>query len=525
MSTSVAMPSPRKRAVVAATAVASPLDAAQAKSWFGVGDLIFLVFSIGVLMRARGSMLDDPGLGWHLRNIDAMLAEGGWLTRDPFTVPLADWPWRTNVWLGDLWLWLGWHWGGLDGIAVFTTLVIALTCRWMYAMMVRDGVAWPAAAFWTFLGGLGTSISWTARPNIFSVPLLMYTAWICDRYHRGKCTRRDTLWLLPLLALWANLHGGFLAGIVTIGIALAVELALSIGVPHGKNRAGARRRAKHFALLLAGGVAATCVNPYGWTMYPWIFSLLGNDYFMNNNVEWHSPDFHALGAMRFEFFILALPLAIALSKRRPSLTALAISLAWLHAALSGQRYVALWVVATVPLVARMSMHIPWLANLTARWQTSADMTAMLTATPRPSRWVATAVIALALVGWSRMSEGFASVSQQRIPTRALDDLVSRAEGMVVFHHYNWGGYITWRGWPKVRNWIDDRNEVHGQAHIEEYFLIIDARGSWREKLDRYGVTFVCVPPYKPLAERMAEDEAWIEIYRDNYAVTFQRNSR
>jgi hypothetical protein len=520
MTTAVASPSPRRRAAKRVKAVALP-DVA-AKTWFGAADLIFLVFSLGILQRARGSMLDDPGLGWHLRNIDAMLAHGGWLTHDPFTVPLADWPWRTNVWLGDLWLWLGWHWGGLNGIAVFTTIVIALTCRWMYGMMVRDGVAWPVAAFWTLLGGLGTSISWTARPNIFSVPLLMYTAWICDRYHRGKATRRETLWLLPLFVLWANLHGGFPAGIVTIGVALVVEVALALGIPHSRNRQGARERAKHFAALLVGCLAATCANPYGWTMYPWIFQLLGNDYFMNNNLEWHSPDFHALGAMRYELFILVLPLILAVSKRRPSFVALAISIAWLHAALSGQRYIALWVVVTVPLVARLSMSIPWFADMAARCQITPELRTFITTPPRPSRWVATAAIALALACWSRASGSFAAISPHRIPTQALDELVKRGEGKVIFHHYNWGGYITWRGWPKVRNWIDDRNEVHGQAHIEEYFAMIDARGAWREKLDRYNVSLVCVPPYKAMADRLAEDAAWREVYRDDYAVIYER---
>ena len=33
------------------------------------------------------SLLDDPGLGWHLRNIDAMREQGGWLREDPFGDP------------------------------------------------------------------------------------------------------------------------------------------------------------------------------------------------------------------------------------------------------------------------------------------------------------------------------------------------------------------------------------------------------------------------------------------------------
>src|SRR5687768_15244340 len=78
----------------------------------GVADILFLVVALGMIQRSQGSMLDDPGLGWHIRNIDAMWAAGGWLTHDPFTLPIQEWPWRTNVWLGDLTLWLSWRWAG-----------------------------------------------------------------------------------------------------------------------------------------------------------------------------------------------------------------------------------------------------------------------------------------------------------------------------------------------------------------------------------------------------------------------------
>ena len=43
---------------------------------------------------------------------------------------------------------------------------------------------------------------------------------------------------------------------------------------------------------------------------------------------------------------------------------------------------------------------------------------------------------------------------------------------VVFHSYDWGGYLTWHGGPDFRNWIDDRNEVQGKEHIQEYFAIL-----------------------------------------------------
>ena len=57
--------------------------------WYrpGIADLLFLLVALAVVRGARHSLLDDPGLGWHLRNIDAMREQGGWLREDPFTDP------------------------------------------------------------------------------------------------------------------------------------------------------------------------------------------------------------------------------------------------------------------------------------------------------------------------------------------------------------------------------------------------------------------------------------------------------
>src|SRR3954447_19401778 len=135
-----------------------------------VADLIFLAVMVVVLVNAGKGLLDDPGLGWHLRNLDAMRAEGWWLTRDPFTYPRDAEPpaWYTNQWLGELPLYLGWKLAGLEGIAVVAAVVIASLARLLYRYAIHDGLSWPVALVWTALGTLGTSCSWVARPNLFT---------------------------------------------------------------------------------------------------------------------------------------------------------------------------------------------------------------------------------------------------------------------------------------------------------------------------------------------------------------------
>jgi hypothetical protein len=498
-----------------------------------IADVVFLLVALAALRGAQHSMLDDPGLGWHLRNIDAILQQGGWLTLDSFTQP-RDPPraWYTNQWLGEVPLWLGERWAGLEGIAVVNALVIGLVARCLYRMLIADGLAWPIALLWTMLGAVGTSCSWNARPNVFSILFLLLVARACVQYHEGRLSRAGTLWLLPLFAAWANTHGGFVGGLITLGLALLAEVAQALLGGSLEVRTAAPVRALHLALLCAGAFAATLLNPYGLSLYRWVFQLLGEPFFMELHQEWRSPDFHGKGAMRFELLMLLFPLVLAFSARRPALVEILLAVAWLHFALTGFRYVALWVVVTVPLLARSSVEIPYLVDLARRLKLSASGDSLFATTRAPVPWLWTGAFALVLLGVARGAEGkFAFHRQEIIASQALDCFLKiaaerrQAHGRrpVVFHSYDWGGYLTWHGWPDVLNWIDDRNEVQGKERIEEYFSLLKAEPGWQAKLDAAGVDLICIESGAELTRELAARPAiWQERYRDRYAVIFER---
>jgi hypothetical protein len=513
----------------------STLRTPQSARWYhlGIADIVFLVVALVVLRGAWNTMLDDPGLGWHLRNIDAMIGQGGWLHADPFTEP-GDGParpWRTNQWLGEVPLWLGERWAGREGIAVVTALVVALMARCLYRMLLRDGLPWPLAVLWTALAALGTSCSWSARPNVFSILFMLLTARACEQFHQGNLARRATLWLWPLFAVWANVHGGFVAGLIVLAATLALEAAQAALALEPQTRQAARGRAAHLALLSGGAIVATFVNPYGPSLYGWVFQLLGEPYFMELHQEWRSPDFHGRGALRFELLMLLLPLLLGVSRRRPNLVELGLAVLWLHFALGGFRYVALWVVVAAPLLARSSAAIPWCLELAGRLKLSAAGASPFAARPGPAPWAWSVLFALALLGGARAAEGrLACHKPEIIASAALDRFLEihaewrQAHGRrpVIFHSYDWGGYLTWHGWPEVKNWIDDRNEVQGKERIEDYFAILRTEPGWEGKLDRAGVELICVESGAQLTYRLAESRRWRERYRDRYAVIFER---
>jgi hypothetical protein len=506
----------------------------ERRPWYvpSAADIAFAVAALIIFQSARGRMLSDPGLGWHLRNIDAMIARGGWLTEDPFSGPRGGQPWWTNQWLGELPLWLGERWAGLEGIAAVATLVLALTLRGLFRMLQRDGLPWPVAALWTALAAAGTSGSWVARPNLFTLLFTLWTARACESYHAGRRSALSMLWLLPLFAVWANTHGGFVAGLLLVGATCAIECGLYVLASDPSERVAARRKAVVCSVLLVGCVVATFANPYGAALYSRVLQLLGDPYFMSLHSEWKSPRFDGKGAFQFESLMLLFPLLLAISKRRPNAVELGLSLLLFHFALTGLRYLPLWVLVVIPLLARLAAEVPQFQSLSERLRRSAQAGSLFLTGAGASPWIASAAMAITLFVGSRLIEGrVAHLLPEVIPTAALDELLAIHAAnprTVVFHAYDWGGYLTWHGWKAdgtgLQNWIDDRNEVQGREHVEEYFSILQTEAGWRAKLDRARVGLVCVAADTPLAGRLEEDRGWHREYHDDWAVIFSRKS-
>ena len=149
----------------------------------GIGEFLFLFFLAVGMHDARGSLLDDPGVGWHIRNIDAMLEQGSWLTVDVFSDPRDQAPaqWYSNQWLGEVPFWLGWKWAGLNGVAGVNAILIAILGGLLYRELLTRGLSWPVAMLWTLLGMMGTSCSWVARPNLFTLIYFFVIACWCTR--------------------------------------------------------------------------------------------------------------------------------------------------------------------------------------------------------------------------------------------------------------------------------------------------------------------------------------------------------
>lgn len=196
----------------------------------------------------------DPDFGWHLASGRYILTHGI-PEHDIYSYTASTFQWIHHEWLADVVNALLYQAGG------YLLLSILYAGMWTYAFYLiarksNFGIIILLAAF-TILPFSGVrAVTWT----MLGIALLL------------ELTLRRTplrLALLPLLFMaWANVHGGFLVGLVYV-----LWLAIT-------------QRQAQYLLAALTAVIATFVNPYLYNLYAEIFRTLFDTDLHNYVAEW-----------------------------------------------------------------------------------------------------------------------------------------------------------------------------------------------------------------------------------------------
>lgn len=188
---------------------------------FPAFDALLLFFIVNLALQP----LVEPDFGWHLRTGLDLLANGWRMpVTDPYSHTMPEWPWVEHAWLTDgilavVYRVLG-SVGGLGVIIVFAVVIVGAFLLSASTAQASRTVRFLSVAIvaWTALPFLG------ARIQMITLLGLALVLWIWFRYQRGLF---GSLWALPpLFLLWANLHGGFIAGLFSVGLLLVMTSTL-----------------------------------------------------------------------------------------------------------------------------------------------------------------------------------------------------------------------------------------------------------------------------------------------------------
>lgn len=472
------------------------------RAWrFGAPELVFAFVLASGLVGGHRGFFNDPGTFWHVRLGREILRTGQVPRFDGLTSTRAGEPWVDQSWLFDAGLaWVVDRAGG-PGAAAATALILA----WVYWALARwlgslghDPLV--AAVVAILAAGIG-AIHFLVRPHLFTFAFVLACLAACRSFHdRGG----RVIWAVPpIVALWANLHGGFLAGPVVVATALVGESV------SGAWDAGRRRKLATFGLVLLASLAAALANPYGFGLYRHVGTLLVGSGVTDLIDEYKSAPFGKGEARVLEWVVLALVALPVVSRTRPTRYDLAHALVWLHLALGSIRHAPLFALAMAPVLAS------WLDGLFTPGPSREPVRAR-----GPSAWPLAATAAL--LGAAGLGAPLGGPDPDRWPLGALDALNRQPVEARLFHEQDWGGLIESECRPPRGAYLDDRFELWGRAAILEYVAALQGGPGWDEVRDRDRIELVWVKPDRGLARRLTSDPAWEAVHRDRLSVLFRR---
>lgn len=392
--------------------------------------------------------------------------------------------------------------------------------------------------------------------------------------------RRSWHWVaVPMLfAVWANLHGSFLVGLLLLA-GLAAGRAIDLGVRCGEFRAVQRdSHVRRYVLLLELAAAAVLLNPYGVRLYAEVLNV-SNNANVAELVEWAPLQLRMSQGKATAVIALLLIVLYRLSPRRVTSAEVLLLFGFGAASLWSSRMLVWW----VPLAITYGVM-----HASAVWHASFSPIERFVESPRSGRWTVITAgicwISFALTPFGgELTHGFpfqegrgsrilaTTVPPESLPEAASADEKSSAEktgkgheakpnkpskakglkleklvsaqtplGVVehlkklaaskelpsgqTFNTFEWGDYLLWDGPKELQLFVASHIQYVPREIWNDYLAISGGASGWEEMLDRYGVNVIVLDEmtHDGLIRRLREGENWSLSYKDNVGVVFVR---
>jgi hypothetical protein len=459
-----------------------------------------MVFALAV----RQSAYIDPDLWWHLQAGQDIVQSQSIPKVDPYSFTKVGSEWIAHEWLSEAVMYLIFRFSGWGGLLFVFSALITITLYILYRRC--EGKPYVAALAILLAAGSSSPL-FGIRPQMITLFLATIFIGLLTRYADDGQSRR-LWWIIPIMVLWVNLHGGYVVGLGLIGLYL-ISLILD----------GKWRLAPRLGLVLLAAMAAVPLNPNGFRMFTYPFETLSlaATAFID---EWASPDFHKLMFLPLALLLFGLLAVLALSARRPLVSELFLLLVTGLGALRSARHIPIFALIATPILARHLWDILKMRGWDKRF----------TRIEAPATGFALIfnlvfLLAPATLGVDRVTHFVSNqpaYEAKNYPQAAVNFLLEKQLPAPIYNRYGWGGYLIRRLYPNYRVYIDGRADVYGDSFTVEAVRTYDGKPDWRKPLERLGIRTVIITPDAPLSSLLREDNAWTKAYEDSQAVIFTR---
>jgi hypothetical protein len=448
--------------------------------------LIFLIGTAAIVTPA------DADLWGHLTFGRDIVAARSPVQADVYSFT-TDRPWINHEWLAEAVFFLAYRSAGSVGLIAFKVAMIValLGTVWMHLRRVRTPQLCWSLVVLTFVGTFWRTHN--VRPQLFSVLLFAVLLLCMKSADRG---RRRPLLLVPLLiALWANLHGGWILGLAVYALWSVTRLT--------NQPASLWQRAYPLMIGLVAGAAAL-LNPWGLQLWA----------FLEETVRPARADIEEWGAITQYPLALGIPWALTVAVAGLALWRGGRPRRLDYLALIGLLAALAFFVGRLDAFFVLSVVILLDEQLAAIWEPRSTTSA---SRPQTGIIAVTAIAILAMLvpvvrfvapystcitisgGWAPDAEATRFISDNRLSGRMLT-------------WFDWGQYAIWHFGPTLRVSMDGRREtVYSDAVLEAHRRFYSGDSTAIPYLRQLNPDFIWLPSSIPVA-RQLESMGWSPLF-------------
>lgn len=476
-----------------------------------------LLASVGLALLLGTAALGTPAdadLWGHLAFGRDIIASGQVIQTDQYSFT-SDRSWVNHEWLAEVIFAEVHRFAGPPGLVAFKLLMIGalLGLCWRHVTRRRRSLAVTLALLtFVFVGTYWRTHN--VRPQLFSLVCVAALLMTLVRVDEGR--RRGLLLLPPLVALWVNLHGGWIVGLGLLGMWTAVRLC-------DRRLASADR-----LMLAAAGVAsmaATLINPYGIDLWR----------FLGETVRLGRADIQDWGSVWTYPLVLGVPWALTVTaagvavwraERRPRLDYLAavglLAIASFRVGRLDAFFALVVVFLLAPELAALFEHVAARATAVAGGQARS-------APPVTGIGiVAMTVIAVAAMAWPavRIVQPYATclpIAGSWMPDQDAARFIqtNQLTGRMLTW-FDWGEYAIWHFGPALQVSMDGRREtVYTEATIQAHRRFYANDSTAAAYLRTLSPDYIWLPTHLPVIKTLA-GAGWVPVFQGTASLVLAR---
>lgn len=458
-------------------------------------------------------------LGRHITLGKIIVETGSIPNTNYLSYKFGDFPFINSHWLSEVIFYLINNSLGLNGLLVLTTILAILSFTIIYKIALTEAGIKPKDTYILNILALISVVILSGRsnirPEIFSYFLLSIFLFILFKY-RKKITKLIFI-LIPLGAIWVNLHIYFVIGIILIGIFL-----LSLCLENRKN-ISSFIKTTHFKWLfftLLGVIVASFINPntiHG-VLYPFTYSSnYGVAIWENTDLLFFHTnlEYYTLPLAFFDILIILLIIFLLRYKKARIIDVLLI-LIFFVIAFTSVRNVILFALVTMPSLLMLAPTIDF--------------------KERKKKFLvifiafAYAIIFILLLNQlhiKRLGWGDSEYSKEK----ALDFFIQNNISGPIYNNMEIGGYISYRLYPKEKPFIDERPEAYPQKFMSVLYNEMQTKPEYFNSIaERFGFNTTIITYYNHLPttfiniKNLLNNPSWKLIYLNDQIVIFVKNN-